>query len=54
MTEFSSFAAREIATQRIAEQIARADRSRIPGQRRPRGRHRLARGLHAVADRLDN
>jgi hypothetical protein len=54
MSEFSSFATREIATQRIADQIATADRSRIPGQRRGRGRHRFARGLHRVADRLDN
>jgi hypothetical protein len=54
MTEFSSFATKEIATQRIADQLATADRSRIPGQRRASGRHRFARGLHRVADRLDN
>ena len=54
MTELSSFATREVATQRIADRIAAADRSRIPGQRRVQGRHRLARGLHRVADRLDN
>ena len=54
MTELSSYATREIANQRIADQLATADRSRIPGQRRPSGRHRIARGLHRVAERLDN
>ena len=54
MTELSSFATHELATQRIADRIAAADRSRIPGQRRANSRQRLARGLHRVADRLDN
>ena len=54
MTEYSSYATREIASQRIAEQLATADRTRIPGQRRASGRHRLASSLHRVADRLDS
>jgi hypothetical protein len=53
MTEYSSYASREIASQRIADRIAAADRTRIPGQRRPSGRHRIASTLHRVADRLD-
>jgi hypothetical protein len=57
MTEYSSYATKELATQRIADRIAsrqQASRSRIPGQRRPRGRHALASSLHRFADRLDN
>jgi hypothetical protein len=54
MTEFSSYATRELASQHIAEQIAAADRSRIAVRHRGSGRHRLARGLHRVADRLDD
>jgi hypothetical protein len=54
MTEFSSYATRELAGQHIADQIAAAERSRIAVRRRGRGRHRLARGLHRVADRIDN
>ena len=54
MTDLSSFATREIAAERIAERIATAERSRILGPRRSRGRHQLARGLHRLADRVDN
>ena len=54
MTEFSSYATRELARQHIADQITAADRSRIAGRRRGRGRHRLAQRLHQVADRLEN
>jgi hypothetical protein len=41
------------ATSQIAERLRRAERSRVPGLRRPRGRHALAERLHRVADRLD-
>jgi hypothetical protein len=57
MTEYSSYATKELATRRIADRIAnrqRASQSRIPGQRRPRGRHALASSLHRFADRLEN
>jgi hypothetical protein len=43
----------ELASCDIAERIRRAERSRFPGPRRPRGRHALAQRLHRVADRLD-
>jgi hypothetical protein len=42
-----------IARQQIDQRVQLAHRSRIPGQRRPPARHRLAAGLHALADRLD-
>jgi hypothetical protein len=53
MTDLS-FATREMATQRIAERIETAERSRLVGPRRSHGRHQLARGLHRIADRIDN
>jgi hypothetical protein len=43
----------ELAASDIAERVRRAQRTRVPGQRRPRGRHALAQRLHRVADRLD-
>ena len=43
----------QLAKQQIAERISRADRSRLPGPRRPRGRHALAQRLHRMADSLD-
>jgi hypothetical protein len=52
MSEFS-FLTDQLANQTIAERRATAARSRIPGERRPRGRHALAQRLHRVADRLD-
>jgi hypothetical protein len=42
-----------VARQQIDERVRLAHRPRIPGQRRPPTRHRLAAGLHALADRLD-
>lgn len=42
-----------LARQQIDQRVRLAHRSRIPGQRRPRTRNRLATGLHALADRLD-
>ena len=57
MTDLS-FATREMATQRIAHMIdersGTAEHSRTGGSRRSHGRHQLARGLHRLADRLDN
>jgi hypothetical protein len=56
MTDLS-FATREMATQRIAERIESAEsaeRSRLVGRRSSHGRHQLARGLHRIADRIDN
>jgi hypothetical protein len=52
MTDFSSLTG-ELAQQTISERRAAAQRSRVPGPRRPRGRHVLAQRLHRVADRLD-
>jgi hypothetical protein len=48
-----SFLTDQLAAQQIAERIATAERSRIPGIRRPHGRHALAQRLHRVANRLD-
>ena len=42
-----------LAAQQIAERVATAERSRIPGRSRPHGRHALAQRLHRVANRLD-
>lgn len=42
-----------LARQQIQERIARSREPRIPGPRRPRGRHALALRLHLIADRLD-
>jgi hypothetical protein len=42
-----------LARQQIDQRLRLAQRSRTPGQRRPRTRHRLASGLHLLADRLD-
>ena len=52
MSEFS-FHADRLAAQQIAERVATAERSRIPGRSRPHGRHALAQRLHRVANRLD-
>jgi hypothetical protein len=52
MSEFS-FHTDKLAAQQIAERVAKAQRSSIPGRSRPHGRHALARRLHRVADRLD-
>ena len=52
MTDFSLLTG-ELAAQKIAERVAIAECSRIPGQRRPHGRHALAQRLHWIADRLD-
>jgi hypothetical protein len=48
-----SFLTDQLARQQIAERVATAERSRLPGPRRPHGRHALARRLHRIADRLD-
>ena len=52
MSEFSYFTD-QLAAQQIAERVATAQRSRIPGRHRPHGRHALADRLHRMADRLD-
>ena len=52
MSEFS-FHTDKIAAHQIAERVAIAKRSTIPGRSRPHGRHAIARRLHQVADRLD-
>jgi hypothetical protein len=52
MSEFS-FHTDKIAAHQIAERVANAKRSAIPGRTRARGRHVIARRLHQVADRLD-
>jgi len=43
MSEFS-FHTDKLAAQQIAERVARAQRSAIPGRTRPRGQRRPARG----------
>ena len=52
MSEFSYFTDR-LADQQIAERVATAQRSRVPGQHHPHGRRALAQRLHRMADRLD-
>ncbi len=42
-----------LARQQIDQRVRLAHRPRVPGQRRLGSRHRLAAGLHALADRLD-
>ncbi len=41
-----------LAQQQIAQRVRQAG-LRVPRQRRPHPRHRVASGLHALADRLD-
>ena len=52
MSDFSYLNDR-LANQQIAERVTAAQRSRLPGTRRPHGRHALAQRLHRMADRLD-
>jgi hypothetical protein len=53
MTDLS-FLTEQLAAEKISEMRATADRSRVPGQRRPHGRQALAQRLHRIADRLDD
>jgi hypothetical protein len=53
MTDLS-FLTSELAAQKIADRVSTVERSRVPGERRPHGRHALAQRLHRVADRLDS
>lgn len=53
MSDFASMLD-SVATQQIQERVARNRGPRLPGTRRPRGRHALAHRLHALADRLDS
>ena len=52
MSEFSTLS-EHLARHQIAERVADAERSRIPGHHRPHGRHALAARLHRMADRID-
>jgi len=52
MTDYSRLTP-DLAAARIAERLAEAERARVPGPRRPHGRHAFARQLHRLADRLD-
>lgn len=52
MSEFSYFTDR-IADQQIAERVATAERSRVPGRHQPHGRRAFAQRLHRMADRLE-
>lgn len=53
MSEHSALLDR-VAAHQISERVARNSGPRMPGPRRPRGRHGLAQRLHALADRLDS
>ena len=53
MSEFSPMID-TLAHQQISERVARTRESRVPGPRRPRGRHALALRLHLLADKLDH
>ncbi|NUR09136.1 MAG: hypothetical protein HOQ22_19605 [Nocardioidaceae bacterium] len=52
MSDFSTLSDR-LAAQQIRERVQTAQRSRVPGQRRPHGRHALAARLHHLANRID-
>jgi hypothetical protein len=52
MSDFSSLSD-QLAAQKIRERVTAAQRTRIPGTRRPHGRHAIAARLHAWAERLD-
>ena len=52
MSEFG-YLNQQLASQQIAERVATARRSRVPGAYKPHGRHALAHRLHRMADRLD-
>jgi hypothetical protein len=53
MSDFASMLD-SVASQQIQERVARNQAPRLPGTRRPRGRHALAHRLHALAERLDS
>ena len=52
MAEFGDLN-QQLASPQIAERVATARRSRVPGAYQPHGRHALAHRLHRMADRLD-
>ena len=52
MSEFSPLRDR-VALYEVDTRARRAIPPRAPGPRRARGRHGLARRLHALADRID-
>lgn len=52
MSDFSTMLD-TLAHQQIQERVARSREPRIPGPRRPRGRHAFAERLRLIADRLD-
>jgi len=52
MSDFSSLSD-QLAAHKIRERVSTTQRSRIPGPRRPHGRHALAARLHSLAERLD-
>jgi hypothetical protein len=52
MSEFC-FLTDELIAQQQADRAAAAERSRYPGERRPRGRHAFSQRLHRLADRID-
>jgi hypothetical protein len=43
----------DLAAARIGEWLVEAERHRLLGPRRARGRHAFAQRLHRIADRLD-
>jgi hypothetical protein len=52
MSEFC-FLTDELISQQMAQRAAAAERSRYPGDRRPRGRHAFSQRLRRLADRID-
>lgn len=55
MSEYDYYVTYHNAHDQIRERVEATQRSRIPGQRRRRpGRRALARGLHSLADRIDD
>jgi hypothetical protein len=43
-----------LAAQQIRERVARNQQPRLPGPRRPPGRHALALRLHLLAEKLES
>lgn len=49
-----NFLADRVAAETVRDRISRAEQARLVRQHRGSGRHRMASGLHHLAERLDN
>lgn len=53
MSDYGHYVAYRNATNDIPDRVERTLRTREPGPPRRRSRRAIARGLHAIADRID-